>query len=131
MSVLDTLVHNSSVVLHPMVDDYYAAVTKEWPMFGAYRATAALSMSLPTMIVQSGERTFVVLCRMATWYKRQIKSKDATKADKRRYQDALDIVEFNINYMKRMRKLCDEFEQTVFNALWDGGEDLQTSMRWN
>lgn len=129
MSVLDTLVHNSSVVLHPMVDDYYAAVTKEWPMFGAYQAPAALS--LPTMIVQSGERTFVVLCRMATWYKRQIKSKDATKADKRRYQDALDIVEFNINYMKRQRKMCDDFEHTIFNTLWDGGEDLQTSMRWN
>lgn len=75
------------------------------------------ALSLPAMMVQHGDNTFTVLCRMSVWYKRKVadKAKDISKADRRRWQDLLDMVEFNINYMKANRRTCDEFLDIVYS----------------
>ena len=75
------------------------------------------TLSLPAMMVVHGDNTFTVLCRMSVWYKRKLldKAKDITKADRRRWQDMLDMTEFNINYMKASRRTCDEFLDLVYS----------------
>lgn len=75
------------------------------------------ALSLPAMMVQHGDNTFTVLCRMSVWYKRKVadKAKDISKADRRRWQDLLDMTEFNINYMKANRRTCDEYLDIVYS----------------
>ncbi len=114
------IVHNMAVLtlrhaeVHKLRMDWFAAFDGS---IGHVPNETYTALSLPAMMVQHGDNTFVVLCRMSVWYKRKVadKSKDITKADRRRWQDLLDMVEFNINYMKAHRRECDDFLDFVYS----------------
>lgn len=101
--------------VHKLRMGWYAAFESETGI-GDLQCREYTALSLPAMMVQHGNNTFVVLCRMSVWYKRKVadKSKDISKADRRRWQDLLDMVEFNINYMKAHRRECDDFLDLVY-----------------
>lgn len=117
--------YTAGVILHPFTERYISAS----PIWTTANPSAALP--LYAHLVQSGDRTFMSLCRMALWLKRKIKDKDTSKEARRRMADTLDRVEYNIDYMKAHRKECDDFVQAIADNLWDKGATVAEARGWN
>lgn len=116
------------VLFHPFHEKYLDAVHKETEFSEGMRLPA---LPLYAHLVQSGDRAFQSLCRTALWLKRKIKDKDTSKADRRRLDNTLSLVEFNIDYMKTHRKDCDELVQALADNLWDKGATVAEARGWN
>lgn len=60
------------------------------------------------------ERSFTVLCRMSTWYKRKLRDQaDASDHDLERWQHLLDDTEAQIAFMKKHRTECEQFVDSI------------------
>lgn len=115
-------------VILPFTERYMTALQKDT----AFTEGVVLpALPLDAHLVQSGDRTFQSLCRMALWLKRKIKDKDTSKEARRRMADTLDLVEYNIDYMKTHRKECDDFVQAIADNLWDKGATVAEARGWN
>ena len=120
----------AGVILHPFTERYMSALQKDGKL------NPDVDIPLPALplyahLVQSGDRTFQSLCRMALWLKRKIKDKDTSKEARRRMADTLDLVEYNIDYMKTNRKECDDFVQAIADNRWDNGATVAEARGWN
>ena len=115
-------------VILPFTDLYEAALHKDTEFT---EGVVLPTLPLDVHLVQSGGRTFQSLCRMALWLKRKIKDKDTSKEARRRMADTLDLVEYNIEYMKTHRKECDDFVQAIADNLWDKGATVAEARGWN
>ena len=91
------------VLFHPFHEKYLDAVHKETEFSEGMRLPA---LPLYEHLVQSGDRAFQSLCRTALWLKRKIKDKDTSKADRRRLDNTLSLVEFNIDGRKHRAALA-------------------------
>ena len=125
--------YTAGVILHPFKllsaeERYMSALQKDTEF-----TEGAVLPALPLYahLVQSGDRAFMSLCRMALWLKRKIKDKDTSKEARRRMADTLDLVEYNIDYMKTNRKECDDFVQAIADNLWDNGATVAEARGWN
>lgn len=120
--------HAAGVLFHPFTARYLDMLRKDTEFTEGMVLPA---LPLYAHLVQSGDRTFQSLCRTALWLKRKIKDKDTSKEARRRMADTLDLVEYNIDYMKTYRKECDEFVQAVADSLWEQGATVAEARGWN
>ena len=120
--------YTAGVILHPFTERYMAALQKDTEFT---EGVVLPALPLYAHLVQSGDRAFMSLCRMALWRKRKIKDKDTSKEARRRMADTLDLVEYNIDYMKTHRKECDDFVQAIADNLWDNGATVAEARGWN
>lgn len=120
--------YNAGVLLHPFIERYSAALHRDTE-FTEYTVLPALP--LHAHLIQSGDRTFTAMCRTALWLRRKLKDKDTPADARRRIDNTLSLVEYNIDYMKKNRKECDEFVQAVADSLWDKGATVAEARGWN
>lgn len=120
--------HAAGVLFHSFTGRYLDMLRKDMEFTEGMVLPA---LPLYAHLVQSGDRTFQSLCRTALWLKRKIKDKDTSKEARRRMADTLDLVEYNIDYMKTHRNECDDFVQAIADNLWDNGATVAEARGWN